>query len=347
MDLFQKISLENRVLRHGLFWLAWIVGFTFVKSFGASLDTYLGWLVYYVVTLPIFIVHTYLIVYWAAKKFLKGPGIILFILLFIVIMSVFSFIELIVTDEFLSSFFPEIFSSAQSYLDIGNVLISGIGNLYIILVFAAAKMIRQWYVADHHKQIIVERNLYLQRADVNAGIQPGMLLFAIEKIEKLVSKKSENVPGAIALLSELLNAVMQAQRNKVLRVDEEAKNVKRMLGLYALLLDKNIPNIRIEGEELSLKYLPVFIVFSPIEIICRNYGALAVSDIQISLANSRPVEINWKSEVLSKDKGVARLVREEMEKLYPKRFHMEIQTRENYLSLSIEEQSSELLSSGK
>jgi two-component system LytT family sensor kinase len=118
MDLFQKISLENRYLRHGLFWIVWVIGFTFVKSFGASLDVYFGWLIYYIVTLPLFIIHTYLIVYWAAKKFLKGPRIIFFIVLFILLMSVFSFIELIVTDELLSRFIPEIFSNNNYYLDL-------------------------------------------------------------------------------------------------------------------------------------------------------------------------------------------------------------------------------------
>jgi hypothetical protein len=341
MDLLQKISLENRLLRHGLFWIAWIIGFTFIKSFGAKLDIYLGWLVYYILTLPIFVIHTYLIVYWAAKKFLKGSGIIVFIILFILLMSGFSFIELVVTDEFLSIFFPKIFSDVQSYLDPGNVLISGIGNLYIILVFSAAKMMREWYISDHRKQMIVERSLYLKRADVNARVQPGMLLFSIGQIEKLVAEESDNVPGAIALLSELLNAVMQAQKVQILRVDEEVKNLKRMFRLYSLLLDTSVPKLRIEGEDLYMKSLPAFILFSPLEIIYRNSRLIPGQDILITLNKGLNVEISWEYDKESKVELDTNILSEEMDMLYPQRFQIESQTSENQVLLNIKEVSAE------
>ncbi|MFC2080138.1 hypothetical protein ACFLRQ_01550 [Bacteroidota bacterium] len=334
MEGLQKISFENRWFRHAIFWASWIIGFTFIKSFGAPFDTYMGWFVYYIITLPIFIAHTYLLVYWAAKKFLKGPWILLFIVLFILLLSIFSFIELVVTEEFLSRIFPEVFSNSKSYTDPGNIVISGIGNLYIVLVFAASKMIRDWYISDRHKQKIVERNLYLQRADANATVQPGMLLYSIEQIEKQLEINSDHVPEAIAMLSELLNAVMQAQKNKVHRVDEEARNVKKMLKLYALLLGKKAPHIRIDGDDLSMRSIPVFIIFSPLEIVCRNYSSIPEIDIDI-LIEEESVKISWDSPQLCGDHEVVNNVRLEMNNLYPNGFQLEEESNGSLFSMHI------------
>lgn len=328
-------SLNNRFTRHGLFWLSWVLGFTFVKSFGASFDIYLGWLSYYVLTLPVFMLHTYLVVYWLGQKFLSGWRIILFILLFFILVYFFSFLELIITDELLSGFFPGIFPDTSSYLDPVNILVSGIGNLYIILVFAASKMIRSWYISQARKQEIIEANLHIERADVNAGIQPGMLLFSIEHIEQLALAKSEDVPVKIAKLSEIMNAAMQSRQNFMIRVDEELNNLKRLLNFYAGLLSFNIPRIRIEGENLSMKMLPSFILFSPLEIIFRKICWIPEGSILISIEEAGTVEISWDSDrfpVKSIDPGP---VNDELNSLYPGRFSLMLHTSNDHSSIQI------------
>ncbi len=317
----KRSSLENRYLRHGLFWIAWIAGFTFIKSFGASPDVYLGWLVYYIVTLPIFVIHTYLIVYWAGRNLLSGVRIILFLLVFFALMCAFSFIELVITTKFLSVFFPSVFSAGASYLDPGNIIVSGIGNLYILLVFVAARMVRSWYINENNKRVLAERSLYIERADANASIQPGMLLFSIESIEKLAIKKSDEVPGAIALLSELMNSVMQAQKVVIQRVDEELQNVRRLTKLYSILLSVSLPRIRIEGKDLNLKMLPAFILFSPLEIVFRRYSWLPDS-ILISIIEAEKVQISWESSEQPFAGIDDVMIRREMDHILPGHFNI-------------------------
>jgi hypothetical protein len=220
-------------------------------------------------------------------------------------------------------------------LNTGNIVISGIGNLYIILVFAAAKLIREWYVTDNHKQDLVKRNLYLKRADANASVQPGMLLFSIEKIEEMELAKSEHVPAAIALLSEILNAVMQAQKRKVQRVDEEARIVKRMLKLYAMLLDTVAPGLRIEGEDLSMKSLPAFILFSPLEIVIRHQSLLPEENISIVIEDERSVQISWEASYLSQKPMIIDTLKREMDKLYPDQFYVESHVENDSYSVCI------------
>ena len=58
---------------HTIFWLTWVVSFTIIQSLGFGIDQYFIWFMYYVVTLPIFIIHTYLIAYWIVPNtFFKG-----------------------------------------------------------------------------------------------------------------------------------------------------------------------------------------------------------------------------------------------------------------------------------
>ncbi|MFC2090137.1 hypothetical protein ACFLT1_05110 [Bacteroidota bacterium] len=320
MSGIMNISLENRLTRHLLFWAAWVFGFTFIKSFGASLHVYAGWFTYYIITLPIFIIHTYLVVYWAAENFLRGWRVPLFILIFFLLMMMFSFLDLLVTDELLSRYFPEQFPESASYLDLANIVISGVGNLYILLVFAAAKMIREWYVSDKHTQLLVERNLYLQRADVNAAVQPGMLLYTVGLIEECVSKRPEEVSAFLARLSELLNFVMQAHNFKRIRVDEEIRNVKKLLALYSMLLNRQQPQIRISGNELSLISLPVCIAFSPLEIICRANNAVPEESIELDIKSPDEIELSWHDPLRANDKDLEKKLTKEIEELYPDRF---------------------------
>lgn len=331
-----KLTLDNRYLRHGIFWASWVIGFTFIKSFGASLEIYLGWLVYYLLTLPVFVVHTYLVVYWLGKKFLSGYRIILFILLFLLLMVFFSFLELIITDEILSHFFPDIFPGNPSYLNPGNIVVSGIGNLYIILVFVAAKMIRSWYIFEKRKQGIMERNLNLQRADVNAGIQPGMLLFSIERIEELAWDESEEVPEKIAKLSEIMNAAMQSRERLMIRVDEELQNLKRLLNFYSGLMFRNMPRIRIEGDNLAMKMLPSFILFSPLEILFRKLCWIPEDNIFITIAESGLVEISWDSGIPPVKRVDLGIIIEELDMLYPDRFSMKLNDSPSQFSIQIE-----------
>jgi len=318
-------KLENRYIRHSIFWLSWILGFTFVKSFGESLDHYLAWLSYYLLTLPVFMIHTYLIVYWAGTYFLQGARVLLFILIFLISLLLFSYVELWLTEIVLANRWPGIFSQEVNRFSIGNILVSGIGNLYILLVFIAARMIRSWYLADKDKQLIVRKNLVLERADANAGIQPQMLLYAVSGIEKLAMHSKELVPSSLALLSELLNSVMQARQSILVRVDEEVQNVKRMLKLYASLLETPMPRMRIEGDNLSMKMLPAFILFSPLEIICRRNSWLPGGFINVTILSPEQIEIDMEAATPGIESLNPIQIQRELNQLYPDSFDLSME----------------------
>ncbi len=343
MDVLSYIIERNRILRHILFWSAWVLGFTFIKSFGEPMNVYLAYLVYYILTLPVFMTHTYLVVYWAGRRFIRGWKIVLFIVIFLLLLLIFSFLDQIISDEILSVWFPFLFLPGESYLDFSNLVISGVGNLYVLLVFVAARQVREWFLSQQQKQKLMEESLFLDRADVNAAIQPDMLLFSMEKIEEVTLSGKNDVPAVIAMLSELLNAVMQAKKQVYHRVDEEVRNVKKLLELYARLMGQEMPRICIEGPDLNIYQMPTFIIFLPLEIICRRSGRIPEGTINITVDREKSIYIYWAGQNDMAKLPDPEFILKEMDKSFPGRFIIGRATVNNQPALKLSESKSEII----
>jgi hypothetical protein len=270
MPVFENISFESRFARHAVFWLGWILGFTFIKSFGASVEEYLGWFVYYIITLPVFLIHTYLVVYWLIPVFFKGWRTVIFVLVFVALMVLFSLVELVLSHKLLAQWFPTIFRGDGRYLTVGNVLISGLGNLYIILVFLSAKMIRTWYLSREEKRQLHQRGLREITALTNLYTQPELLMFAMDQLEKDAAIENKDVTPAIAALSELLNGMISLKDSNRYRFDDELKLIRLLLDLYGCFMITPPTRLLYNGKEGNLKKLPSMLAFSLIEIFLRN-----------------------------------------------------------------------------
>jgi hypothetical protein len=293
MGTLDILWMRSRLTRHLLFWLAWITGFTFVKSYGAGPDVYLAWFVYYITTLPVFVLHTYLVVYWAAPRFLSGLKILVFVGLFFVFMVLFSFVEMLITVELLSGIFPGTFSAEQLYMRPEEVVISGIGNIYIILVFAASKMIRTWHLKERRREEMIHRNLLYERADVNVMFQPRMLLFSLDQIERHALRNPETVPPLIIQLSELLQAIMRSGVHQQIIAEEELKNVRKLLKLYAMLFNEKEPVVEVFFEEPRAQYLAKSIVFLPLEVLFRTFSWVPREKLLIEVRSGDCLELSW------------------------------------------------------
>ena len=117
---------QNRTIRHLLFWASWVFGFTFIKSFGRPFEVYLGWFSYYLLTLPIFIAHTYLVAYLLIPYFFNRRFMPVFIGLFLGLFYGFSVLELILSNEFIFKWYPTDTELLEDYLSPGGVIISGL-----------------------------------------------------------------------------------------------------------------------------------------------------------------------------------------------------------------------------
>jgi len=274
--------VQNRTWRHILFWVCWVVGFTFIKSFGKPYEIYFGNFSYYILTLPIFIAHTYLVAYVLIPRFLSKRYYPVFIVLFMVFFYGFSVLELILSNEFIFVWYPTGSIITDNYLTPGNVIVSGLGNLYIVLVFLAARTVRDWYQADNKQKELQQFKLQQQMEDTITKVQPLMLLYAIDHIDRMVDRSSPDVTGAIALTSELLSEVMMYHGEEQHLFSREIELVKKLVSLVALFRESK-PEVEffISGDPGHIM-LPPMILFSFVDLIFRKFeGAPMIPELNI------------------------------------------------------------------
>jgi len=265
---------ETWWLRHLVFWLCWVTGFTFIKSFGENNQVYLGWITYYVLTLPIFMSHTYIVAYYLIPRFLSWKGLPLFLILFSAFFYAFSVLELLLSHEVIFRWFPGLAASSTDYLGPANVVISGVGNMYVILVFIAARTIRKWQLASLEKRDLERKELQVQMAETMTRVQPLMLLYAIDHIEKLVEESSTKSARAIAMTSELLNEVMIYHEENRHWIPREIGLIQKLVELVALFRGKQ-PEVEffISGDPGTID-LPPMILFSLVDLLIRRFDQL-------------------------------------------------------------------------
>lgn len=267
------LKLENnRTLRHVSFWICWVLGFTFLKSFGKPFEVYLGWFSYYLLTLPIFVTHTYLVAYVLIPFFFNRRFILVFIVLFLGLFYGFSVLELLISHEFIFKWFATDTLLLDDYLAPGAVIVSGLGNLYIMLVFLAARTVRQWYLASNRNKELQQTELKMQMENTVTKIQPLMLLYAIDQIDRMVEESSEEVTRAIALTSELLSEVMIYNEEQESLFSKEIALVKKLVLLVSLFREKK-PDVEffISGDPGQI-HLPAMILFTLVDMIFRKYA---------------------------------------------------------------------------
>ncbi len=265
--------LQNRTARHLAFWILWVFSFTFVQSYGESMYHYFAWFSYYMVTLPVFVVHTYLVVYWLLPVFARKGRYLILILLFLVLLILFSIAELIISNEFIFKWFPTGTELIDNYLSPGHVLVSGLGNLYIVLVFLAVRTIREAYLARERREKY-NLNLLEEKFDrVNNSFQPGLLLFSMDRLHELAGSDLHDAPAAIAAVSDLMNELLLISGLTLHPAEDEIRLVRKLIRLCDHFHFR-VKEIAVSSSaDLTRVMLKPLVIFTILEEVIRGcYG---------------------------------------------------------------------------
>jgi hypothetical protein len=215
--------------------------------------------------------HTYLIAYWLIPRYFKRKLMPLFILLFLVLFCAFSVLELTFSHEFIFRWYPTGVVLEDHYLNPANIIMNGVGNLYIILVFIASKTIRDWTLSEQRQKELQQAELQQQMADTMTRVQPLMLLYAIEHIDRMVEQEEAEVTQAIAMTSELLSDVMMYHEEGQRWISREVELVKKLIDLLGLFRgQKPEVDFFISGDPSEID-LPPMILFSFVDMVFRKF----------------------------------------------------------------------------
>jgi len=215
-----------------MFWTTWIVSFTIVQSISNGFEQCIMWLVYYIITLPVFIIHTYLIAYWLVPRtFFNGQywylagGILLFLVFF-------SFLELVISNELVFRRMDSGMQFKSDYFNLQNIIISGVGNHYIILVFLAIKAGRSWYSAQNLKEELLQTKMETDLEIYRYQLQPKLIYTLVDELEQLTGHESDRVPEMIVKISNFLNRLLYEGKEEMIPLELEAKLIEEYLDIH-------------------------------------------------------------------------------------------------------------------
>lgn len=214
------------------------------------------WLMYYIITLPIFVVHTYLIAYWLLPQtFFKGrylsfaAGIIL-------LLVVFSVIELVVSHNLVFRIFDKNLAFQSGYLNLKNILISGVGNHYIILVFLAIKVGVSWYRSDNQKEELLRTKEETELEIYRYQLQPQMVLTLMDELESITNEEPDKVPEMIIKISDFLNSFLMEGKEELIPLQLEVKIIEQFLEIHKKALGERISSNFIVSGNLKPYVVP-------------------------------------------------------------------------------------------
>lgn len=257
-----KLHIDKReILLHIIFWLGWVVSFTFIQTLNEGIDTCLVWLMYYLITLPIFISHSYLIAYWLLPAtFFKGRYL-LFCAAVVLMLVLFSVVELVVSNYMVFWVFDKSRMFGPGYLNLQNVLISGVGNHYIILVFIAIKVGGTWYSAENQKEELLRSKEETELEIYRYQLQPKMVLTLMDELEVLTTQQSEKIPGMIIKISHFLNDFLFETKEELIPLQLEVKLIEEFLDIHKQALgEKFISTFIVSGNLKSFVVPPLLLL---------------------------------------------------------------------------------------
>nr|WP_320021734.1 histidine kinase [uncultured Draconibacterium sp.] len=247
---------KQQYILHVIFWLAWIISFTFIQTLNDGISSLHVWLMYYLVTLPVFVTHTYLIAYWLLPKTFFKKYYLLFATGVIVLLILFSVIELLVSNYLVFYFFDKSRMFAPGFLNLKNIVISGVGNHYIILVFLAIKAGSSWYRAEYQKEELLRSKLETEQEIYRYQLQPRIVLELVEELELLSGKKGETAPEMIINISNFLNRFLYEGKEELIPLELEVRLLEEFITIHNQALGERLSSNFIVSGNLKSYVVP-------------------------------------------------------------------------------------------
>ncbi len=256
---------KHKIALHVVFWITWIFSFTIIQSLGKGAGEYKIWFLYYVITLPVFVIHTYLLAYWLIPRTFFRGKYLLFGLSVFILLIMFSAAELVISNNFVFRIFAPEKSYAQGYLNIRNIIVSGIGNHFVILVFLAIKAGSSWYKAKNEKEELQQSKLQTEVEIYRYQLQPKLILILMEELEQITENEPEKSPEMIIKISGFLNKLLYETQETLISLHLEIKFIKEFFEIYQLAFENRLVSKVIVNDAFKTCLVPPLLLFHFLE----------------------------------------------------------------------------------
>lgn len=262
-NFFVHITKE-RAANHVIFWLIWVCGFTFLQGFGSGFQVYKTWFIYYLITLPLFVAHTYVVAYWLIPRYFFNHRYLLFSVWIVLLLILASLAELLISNELIWRWIkPE--NIQPDYLNVRNVLINGLGNEYVVIAFLAVKVVKFWNLKIGEKTELMNRKLSAEVELLQYQSYPRFVLNVMDRLENLAENQSPQTSEMIIRLSNLMTNMTIGRKSDKILLQKEVEMIRSYIEIQRMSFPNDYQvNFLVTGE-LNGVQIPPFLFFQLIE----------------------------------------------------------------------------------
>ena len=200
--------------------------------------------------------HTYILAYWVLPETFYKERYFLAVLAIFILLLVFSAIELFVSNELVFKPFAPQKVFAPGFLNFKNIVISGIGNHYIILSFLAIKVGRSWYKAKNRKDELLRLNVETELEIYRYQLQPQLVYTLMDELEKISKTEGNKAPEMIIKVSAFLNHYLYESKEELIPLQLEVQLLQEFMEIHKLAKQEKLASTIIVNGNLKSYVVP-------------------------------------------------------------------------------------------
>ncbi|MGV3768043.1 MAG: sensor histidine kinase [Chitinophagaceae bacterium] len=324
-------SFGHRLTRHLVFWLAWVLFFTFIYAqkgvvYYGLWHSYMISFVDALCFMPIHLFFSYAIMYFLMPQFLYtqryGP-LMLWMLALVIAAGIISYLS----SEYLVGPVRLLLGVPRYPNSLAMGFMGGLrGGLTIGGFAAAIKLMKQWYVKKQENEMLEKARMESELQVLKAQLHPHFLFNTLNNIYSFAMQDTQTAPGMILRLSDMLRYMLYECEKPQVCLAREIQLLKDYVALeqmrYGTRLDVHI---HVEGN-LQERTIAPLLLLPFVENAFKHGASDTVGDVWMSIdireesGLLKLKVINGKpgaSAVISEQGIGLRNVRQRLELLYP------------------------------
>ena len=333
----------HKGLLHVLFWLVFYLFNGLVE--GSYFDNYIYAFYASLVRLPLQIGIVYFNVYYLLPRyFLTGKYNMYFMSLIVVLAGVVLIKRLLIYEVVYPATCPVSYE-AEALITFSNFFLMLSSEVYLIGLTAAIKMSVDWAKNIQTTKTLEQEKLEAELGLLKAQIQPHFFFNTLNNLYALTLKKSEQAPGVVQKLSELMSYLLYDCDTELVALQDEVKLIHNYADLEKLRYGKRLQlSIDIRGA-IHDRQIPPYIILPFVENAFKHGQAklapvhihivLAVEQEQLVLLVKNPVADMREKSLCTKGGIGLKNVQRRLELLYATNYSLEVQQESEAFSLSL------------
>jgi sensor histidine kinase YesM len=263
------IKRLTRYEAHVLFWICLILVFSVVYGLGPESSSILVLAADHLMSLPFYLISSYLIAYVFIPVLLFKHKYFLFSGVTVALILLFAFAELIKTS-FVSM--PLLYPEMEHKLSITLFDISR-AAFYILLpsvFFIAIKYLKNWYTIKIVKNELEKEHLKNELKILKSQLHPSFLIDTLDILKSRAEKKPVEAAEGIEQVSELLSFILYEFNTSRIEIEKEIRLIETFISLQELNRDVELDiNYSIIGNKVGIE-VPPLLLFSLVEYLFKN-----------------------------------------------------------------------------